>query len=363
VVVANHGGGWLCGDFTVYDLRTGRVTLEYQSLTQDARAINFRLSSNSGLFRLGDTTYWTDADDRVRMLDPNGDSSIVGNPLLLAPKYDGWHLTRFQVLAGTDLFTARMLPPSPGFDPKTFGKTGDKGDLIGFRLGDDHQLELVWRQSIRKLMAASPGHDPGSFGLQDELPGLVSDTLHRGGARFYRLRAIDPDTGRLLGPGVLAPYDGMRKGGPGVPGMAEEYGPSVSLVAATDAVFTPYEVPKRNGFTSLVRYDMTSGKPVWTWHLPGGMTSSFPPSMNVLGITEDRSSVYVHTAMDFDNVIRELDYETGEQRHAWQLPQRQSYAYEFDFAPTFLDGDQVLQVNGSAYSDDKSLAALLTVAR
>jgi hypothetical protein len=155
----------------------------------------------------------------------------------------------------------------------------------------------------------------------------------------------------------------MRKGGPGVPGMAEEYGPSVSLVAATDAVFTPYEVPKRNGFTSLVRYDMTTGKRVWTWDLPGAMTSDYPPSMNVLGITADRSSVLVHTAMDFDNVIRELDYETGEQRHAWQLPQQQSYTFEFDFAPTFLDGDQVLQVNGNAYSDDKSLAALLTVGR
>jgi hypothetical protein len=362
-VVANHGGGWLCGDFTVYDLETGDVTLQYESLSQTAREIDFRLPSNSGLFRLGETTYWTDADDRLRLLDPSGDSSTVGNPLLLAPKYDGWHLTRFQVLPGSDVFVARMLPPDKGFDPKTFGKTGDDGDLIGFRIGDDNQLELLWQQSVRALMAGSPGHDKDSFGMQDELPGLVSDTLHKGGGKYFRQQAIDPETGELHGPGVIASYDGMRKGGDGLPGIAQDYGPDLSLVAGVDAVFTPYEVPERNGFTSLVRYDMATGKRLWTWDLPGAMKSDFPPNIDVLGITPDRSSVYVYASMDYDNEIRELDYETGKQLNEWQLPQAQSYAFEFDFAPTFIDGDQVLQVNRSAYRDQKSLAALVSVGR
>ena len=363
VVVANHGGGWLCGEFTVYDLETGDVTLQYESLTEAARSINFRLSSNSGLFRLGESTYWTDADDRLRRIDQDGDSSVVGNPLLLDPKYDGWNLTRFQVLPGTDVFVGWMHPPEKGFDPKTFGKTGDEGDLIGFRIGDENRLELLWQQPVRKLMAASPGHARDTFGMQDELPGLVSDIAHRGGEKVYRQRAIDPETGELHGPGVLASFAGMRPGGVGLPAIAADYGPTLALVAGVDAVFSPYEVPKRNGFSSLVRYDMTTGEPVWTWHLPGAMTSASPPDMKVLGVTDDGASVYVHTAVDFDNEIRELDYDTGRQLHAWQLPQRHSYAFEFDFAPTYLDGDQVLQVNGDAYADQKSLAALLDVGR
>ncbi|HEU5037016.1 MAG TPA: PQQ-binding-like beta-propeller repeat protein [Nocardioides sp.] len=363
VVVANHGGGWLCGAFTVYDLETGKVTLQYESIPTTGREVGFRLSSNSGLFRLGESTYWTDGDDRLRRIDPDGDSSVVGNPLLLAPKYDGWNLTSFQVLPGSEVFVARVLPPSKGYDPKTFGKTGDRGDLIGFRFDDEDRLELAWQQPVAKLMAASPGHAPGSFGMQDELPGLVSDVVHRGGGKYFRQRMIDAESGELLGPGVLASFAGMKKGGQGLPGFAEEYGPEQSLVVGTDAVLTPYEVPERNGHTSLVRYDMTTGTPVWRWQLPGAMRSDFPPNIGVLGVTPDRSAVYVYTSMDYDNEIRELDYETGRQRHSWQLPQQQSYAFELDFAPTYLDGDQVLQVNSHAYEREKDLAALLNVGR
>lgn len=361
VVVANHGGGDLCGDFTVYDLATGDVTLQYSSIPAESRD-GLRLPSNLGLFRLGDSTYWVDADDHLRRIDPDGDSSIVGTPTLLDARYDGWNLSRFQVLPGTDLFVARMVPLRE-FDPQSFGKPNDDGDLIGFRIGEDHRLELVWQHSVRRLMAASPGHVKDSFGMRDELPGLVADVLRKRGNKYLRYQELDPRTGNVVGPGVVTAYDGMRPGGPGAPGLAEEYGPDQALVAGEHTVFSPYEVPKRNGFTRLVRYDMTTGEPEWTWHLPGAMTSDFPPSMDVLGITPDRSAVYVYTAMDFDNEIHELDYETGKQRHAWQLPEQQSYAYELDFAPTYLDGDQVLQVNGHATSDEKVLAALLTVGR
>ena len=47
-------------------------------------------------------------------------------------------------------------------------------------------------------------------------------------------------------------------------------------------------------------------------------------------------------------MTQQLDYETGEQLHEWQLPKAQSYVFEFDFAPTYLGGDQVLQVNSHA---------------
>lgn len=73
--------------------------------------------------------------------------------------------------------------------------------------------------------------------------------------------------------------------------------------------------------------------------------------------------MYVYTAVGFDDEIRELDYATGWQLSTWRLPQARTHANEFDFAPTFVDGGQVLQVNGNAYSREKSLAALLNIGR
>lgn len=360
VVVANHGGGDLCGEFTVYDLRTGDVTLSYSSLTREARASGFRLSSNLGMFQLGESTYWVDQEDRVRRLDDTGDSSTVGSPVILDDKYDGWNLARFQVIPGTDVFVARMIPPQKGgFDPKTFGKPTDRGDVIGFRFGDDDQLELVFQTSVARLVGGA-GHVRDSFGQDDVLPGLVVDVARQHGTRYYRVRAIDPESGELEQPGVLAPYDGLERGGDGVPGIAQEYGPDLSLVVGDGTVLTPYEVPARVGYTSVVRYDMATGKRLWTWQLPGGLRSASPPSIKVLGVTPDRTSAYVFTAMDFDNEIRELDLETGRSLRTWQLPERSSYAYEFDFAPTFVDGDRVLQVNGNGYARDTSLAALFS---
>jgi outer membrane protein assembly factor BamB len=362
-VVANHGGGWLCGDFTVYDLRTGRIRLTYESVSEVGRSIGFELPANLPMRVLDGRTYWIDDDDRMRVLEDDGSSSMIGSLLTLLgrPKQMKYNVSAFQLLPGTDVFMARYVPPKK-YDPDTFGKSGDSGFLVGLRLDENGLPKRIWRQPIEKLMSA-PGHRPDSFFLTEETLGLIGDVEKVGGRRFVRTRAVDPETGEWTGRGIRVPYDGLRPGGPGVPVFVKDYGPEHALAVGDDALLTPYEVPRRNGETSVVRYQVSTGKVVWQWAMPGAIRAPYPPNIDVLAITPDRSRVYVNGEQDYDNRIWELDYDTGRLLHDWQLPTRAPYKYDMNFARMFLDDGDVFQINPAAYADQKVMAGLLRVAQ
>ncbi|GAW48415.1 MULTISPECIES: PQQ-binding-like beta-propeller repeat protein [unclassified Nocardioides] len=356
-VVLNHGGGELCGNFTAYDLETGEVVDEYASLPEGSAG--FGLASNSSLWRLGERVYWLDSGGQLQVLEDDGSSSSVGELPALLPGRRDYSVSALQLIPGTDVFMVRYREHSDG--SSRGGPDDRNGGLLGFRVVDDSQVEEVWHRPLRSLTdeANSPGHRGHYLYLSDELPGTVQDMAVRGGPKLFRLRGVDAETGDLQNPGVLVRADSMRPGGPGMPGFAEYYGPTQVLVAGEGDVFSPFELSDHVGFTSLVRYDLATGAAIWRWQVPKALRAVAAPSMDVVSITPDRSSVYVRTSVDYDNRIWEIDYETGQPRRHWTLPATGAYRYAMDFAETYLDDGDVLQVNRYGSPDDRVLAALL----
>jgi hypothetical protein len=313
--------------------------------------------------RMGEHTYWVDAENYLRRIEEDGSSSYVADLLSLTPGNRNLDVRRFTSIPGTDVFVARFRPPAgDDFDPNTLGVDLEDGLLVGFRLDGNGAPVRIWKQQVSHLVSrkVSPGHLRHELYQVPDLPGTVVDVARLKGKKTYRLRMLDPETGSLVQPGIRVSYDSLRPGGPGVPTFVEDYGTDNALVAGDGALFSPYMPPGGNDDTAVVRYDVSNGTEVWRWQLPGARHVGVG-DMDVLAITPDRSAVYVLSAADFDNRIWELDYDTGQVRHSWRLPYRPPVLYDLDFADTFLDDGTVFQVAEHTDYRRGAIAALLRV--
>lgn len=294
VVVVNHGGGQLCGYFTVYSLADGSITEKYDSVSRIGREINFDLASNSSLVVVEGRTYFVDADSNLLRFEADGTTSTVGSPAVLVDAETDGKLNHLVALPGSDVMMARLQTG----DGKVDFDEDEDGTLIGFRVNDSDLPELVWQQDIRKLMSkkSSPGHMPGRFYTTTDLPGVIVDQFRAAGGVHTRYRVVDPATGELSSPGFT--FDRNPKD---LPGFASTYVVDQSVRAADSSVFTPITPRGQVSPTAVRRLDLASGEAVWSWSIPGAAKrGTLSSTADVVSTSPDGALVYVRTAVDYD---------------------------------------------------------------
>lgn len=351
VVVVNHGGGELCGDFTVYSLADGSITEKYDSVPRIGREIGFDLASNSDLAVVDGRTYFLDGDGNLLRIEADGTTSTVGSPAVLVDAETEWSVHNLMVLPGSDVMTARLtvLDGEIDFDEDENGK------LIGFRVNDSDLPELLWTQDIRKLMSkkSSPGHIHGKFDLVDEVPGAVADQFRADGAVQNRYRVIDPETGELSSPGFIFDRDPDD-----LPAFLFPYVVDQSVRATDSSVFTPIAPRGQQSPIAVRRVDLASGEALWSWSIPGAAKrGTLSSTADVVSTSPDGALVYVRTAVDYDGRLWELDADTGEVVRSWRFSDKRPEVYDLDNATVSMDDGDVFRLSNST-TGDKLLAAL-----
>lgn len=340
VVVLNHGGGQLCGNFAVYSLADGSVTEKYDSVPRAGRQIGFELASNSDLVVVDGRTLFLDADDNLLRLEADGTTSSVGSPVILHDSDPEWSAGRLVALPGSDVMMTRIARTDDEFELDE----DEDGKLLGFRLSDNDLPELVWTQDVRQLMSSSPGHVFGQLEISSVLPGVVVDVFRSDGGRRTRYRRIDPETGELTSPGYSFDRNEARE----VPGFALPYAVDESVLGDDASVFTPMISKGANRPTAIARLDLDSGEAAWSWRIPGAPQKGYSNAVaDVVTTSPDGALVYVRTSVNLDTRLWELDAETGEPVRSWVLSKRGSTTSDLYDSDVSIDDGDVLQLDAN----------------
>jgi hypothetical protein len=311
--------GLQCQAAMTYHLRTGTLV--------DASPADI---SGSGHGLIGDDVWFADASS-VNVVADGSHRAVLGRKDLSMSESD--LITALAVMPDDDLLVLHILN---GDDTKR---------VVGIRVNGT-AADVVWeRPATPEALRFPASPKPGDLRYDTEVPGgLMIGTTRTGDVLVGR---PDPDDGSL------ADHLTFRK--PFSRGQLAVWGVLPDYAVLGDTLISAIGEGDLAGYDQIAAYDLGSGEELWTTTIDAGFRAK-AVSAEIVGVTGNRAHAYVAFGDNVNQVLSEVDLESGEESRRWELPPRVEALSEPEL---FVDGDLVVALADPATGEPGNDAAMV----